>query len=120
MTSTSSSLPNGGQSYGTTLTDTAPEIIAASEVDPTVRSAARHFRFSGRQFFAITCNFPEATPDSVVLASVCELSPTTQRPFLGGASVQTFNVVPENGKVVVSGRIWWDSNLLIRVSLFLA
>ena len=75
--------------------------------------------FRGKQYFKQTIPVPDVTPFSAVFASITEegIFGGQVKPFLGAASLEIFNVVPEDGKVTVTGRIWWDSDLNYRISL---
>lgn len=103
----------------------------SSSVNPSVESYYRYdneYRagrgvikggFRGKGYFKQTIPVADVNPFSVVVASVTEegIVGGEVRPFLGAASIEIYNVVPENGRVTVSGRVWWDSDLNYRISL---
>ncbi|ARW08220.1 hypothetical protein S101359_03241 [Bacillus atrophaeus] len=81
-----------------------------------------HFYTTGRQFFEKQFNMSSCgvNSNSTVLVSMTEID-RNQKPFQGAASMQIFNVVPhDNGIVTVRGRIWWDSDISVRFSVFRA
>jgi hypothetical protein len=51
-----------------------------------------------------------------VFASLCELD-SSGRPFMGGATMRIYNVVPEHDRIKVRGEIDFDRMLHIRVAL---
>ncbi|MFD4630920.1 hypothetical protein ACFVYR_09020 [Streptomyces sp. NPDC058284] len=59
-------------------------------------------------------------PGSLLFVSLTECSPGSNTPFLGDATVHTYNVVPFNGYMMLRGEVDWDEDLLLRASVYLA
>jgi hypothetical protein len=74
--------------------------------------------FNAHRLFNLRVNIPGAVPGNLVFVSLTECAPGSNTPILGSATTHTYNVVPGNGYVDIRGEIDWDTNLLIRVSLY--
>ncbi|WP_433462489.1 hypothetical protein [Spirillospora sp. CA-128828] len=60
---------------------------------------------------------PQVNRESRVFASICEVD-AGGRPFLGAASVQIHNIIPQDDHIViVRGHIGWESDIRVRVSI---
>ncbi|MGG0754966.1 hypothetical protein [Brevibacillus laterosporus] len=58
--------------------------------------------------------------NSGVFVSITEVD-GNNKPFQGAASIETYNVVPhDDGIVIVRGRVWWDTPIRVRLSVFVA
>ncbi|ARW08219.1 hypothetical protein S101359_03240 [Bacillus atrophaeus] len=80
------------------------------------------FFFSGHQFFEkrLLMRGCGVNSNSGVFVSITEVD-GNNKPFQGAASMEVFNVVPhDDGTVIVRGRIWWDSDIRVRLSVFRA
>ncbi|MPY53484.1 hypothetical protein [Streptomyces acidicola] len=74
--------------------------------------------FRAHRIFNLRVNIPGAVPGNLVWASLTECAPGSNIPFLGSATMHTYNVVPGDGFVLIRGEIDWDEDLLTRVSLY--
>ncbi|MEE1801845.1 hypothetical protein ACIQVO_14580 [Streptomyces sp. NPDC101062] len=74
--------------------------------------------FTAHRIFNLRVNIPGAVPGNLVFASLTECAAGSNTPFLGSATMHTYNVVPGNGLVTIRGEIDWDTDLLTRVSLY--
>ncbi|QFQ97610.1 hypothetical protein F9278_16830 [Streptomyces phaeolivaceus] len=73
--------------------------------------------FRAHRIFNLRVNIPGAVPGNLLWASLTECTPGSNIPQLGSATTHTYNVVPQDGFVLIRGEIDWDEDLLIRVSL---
>ncbi len=70
-------------------------------------------------------NFPGVTNNHVVMASITEVFPNPASgqidlPGIGLAHMHVRSVAPQNGIVFVNGYIDWETDLNVRISLFIA
>jgi hypothetical protein len=73
---------------------------------------------SGGEGFQVRLRHYGVRPNSAVVGSICEVNQTTGKPFQGRAIVQLYGIVPEENFVIVQGRVYWDRQLRVRVSLY--
>jgi hypothetical protein len=96
----------------------APGAVAPRIVDPT------WFQFAGRQGFEVHLDLTGiVNAYSRVFVSISEIGifDGQWKPFMGLASAEVHNVVPhDNGIVIVRGYIGWDSDINVRLSVFVA
>lgn len=113
---------------------TSPEKVSStvnSSIEPSYqynyeyRQLPRQYiitnRFRGHQYFVQKISVPEIYNSSSAFASITEIKNEggILKPILGGASMEIFNVIPDTDhrQVIVTGRVWWDSDLDYRISL---
>jgi hypothetical protein len=97
---------------------------SATEAGIAPRSSAWFAVIRARWNFLQQINIP-VNNNSVVMASITELFPNPASglldlPGIGAAHMYVRSVAPQNGKVFVNGYIDWDTDLNIRISLFVA
>jgi hypothetical protein len=123
MSSASTLLPES--SAPEQVARTVEPVLEASDVDTAgLRSAATSFSFSDHHGFERRLNMAgRVNSSSKVFISICELGVFggQVKPFQGLASMEVHNVVPhDDGIVIVRGFIGWDSDINVRLSVFVA
>ncbi|MEU2565131.1 hypothetical protein ABZ626_38275 [Streptomyces longispororuber] len=98
------------------ITITAEQI--SGEVGAAAATGAWWAFFSAHRIFNLRINIP-VVPGSLAWVSLSEAQPGSNTPFLGAATMHTYNVVPQDGFMMVRGEIDWDSDLLTRASIWL-
>jgi hypothetical protein len=84
-------------------------------------STTATFEFRGHGGFQQQWHIDQVNPTSCVLASICELmTDGTLRPLQGNASMSIDNIVPGDQNVIIRGSVGWGSDILVRVSIFVA
>jgi hypothetical protein len=91
----------------------------ATDVSEAAASGAWWAFFNTHRIFNAKVNIAGVVPGSLVWVSLTECAPGGNIPFLGDATTHTYNVVPDNGFVKIRGEIDWDTDLLIRASLYI-
>ncbi len=123
MNYTSAESPGGG-STGDVSGWSAEPALAPTAHEDDVRASSHSFSFRDRQGFERRLNLAgTVNSNSRVFVSACELGVFggQVKPFQGLASIEVHNVVPhDDGIVVVRGHIGWDSDVNVRLSVFVA
>ena len=83
---------------------------------PGTPIAVRSGIIRAHRIFTRAFNFPGANSGSFALASLSEIG--VFGPFIGDATMKVYNVSPAQDVVHVRGEIDWDSDLDIRVTIF--
>lgn len=101
-----------------------PALTATDMVVDNVDRAVGSFSFRDHHGFERRLNMaPHVNSSSKVFVSICELGVFggQVRPHQGLASMEVHNVVPhDDGIVIVRGYIGWDTDLNVRLSVFVA
>ncbi|MEV0261093.1 hypothetical protein AB0I49_07070 [Streptomyces sp. NPDC050617] len=90
----------------------------ASETAEAAASGAWYAFFRAHRIFNQRINIP-VVPGSLLWVSLTECVPGSNTPFLGSATMHTYNVVPFDGYMMLRGEIDWDDDLLIRASIYI-
>lgn len=86
------------------------------EIIPNKMWWIRHF-YTGKQFFRTEIRpFAPVRANSQCWASITEVR-GDNTPFSGIASVEVHNVQPDSRSIWITGRINWDSNLKVQISV---
>ncbi|MFF1379286.1 hypothetical protein [Streptomyces sp. NPDC058308] len=91
---------------------------APDEAASAAASGAWWAFITAHRIFNRQINIPGTVPGNLVFASLTECAVGSNTPFLGAATMHTYNVVPGDGHVLIRGEVDWDDDLLIRVSLY--
>jgi hypothetical protein len=87
-------------------------------------ASSHSFSISDREGFERRLNLSgSVNSNSKVFVSACELGVFggQVKPFQGAASIEVHNVVPhDDGIVIVRGYIGWETDINVRLSVFVA
>lgn len=85
-------------------------------------SATGTFDFRHHGGFQQQFNDSRVNPNSIVMISICEVGNIGGQvvPFQGAASLSIDNIVPGNGNIIVRGSIGFESDIDVRLNIFIA
>ena len=124
MSSTSARLPEGGSPEKVSRSVEPPlKPVPSDTKEPRIVNRT-WFQFAGHQGFEKRLDLTgTVNAMSVVMVSISEIGvfDGQWKPFQGLASMVVHNVVPhDDGTVIVRGEIGWDSDINVRLSVFVA